>query len=549
MRSSMLGAVLSVLLGACGARATQQRPPMESSATPAPRLVVVVVFDQLAEWTLARYEQALDANGAIRSVSAAGVRTRVRFPYASTVTACGHTAIFTGAPPSVTGVIANEVYDRDRGRTVSAFDDGEHAVLGAPGTFGSPRAMRAETIADALDEATRGAARIVSVSLKDRGAIPGGGERGDAVVWYDVTSGRFTTSTAYAEAIPAWLGAWSTENPVESTFEPWEAHDPSLLGRIAGPDDGPGEGDYQALGTTFPHVIERSTNPRAAMRVAPRSSEMLLSLAEAASREHGLGEDDVPDLLAISISGTDYAGHVYGPSSWEYLDHLIRADRALGALLRRLGDRTSLAVLITSDHGVAAMPESSHDDSPVGRIADADIVRAAEAAIDEAIGDGDWVDAFVEPYLYLSEAAEEPSRRERATAAAVAALDALPSVDSVHDVRDAARLVRGDALEQAVGLSLHEDGEGDVYVVPAQGFVFDPGMPGRAGTNHGSPWDHDRVVPAIFAGPGVSPAPSQSVFDQRRVAPTISALLGVAPPEHATARPLPGALRPARAAE
>ena len=59
---------------------------------------------------------------------------------------------------------------------------------------------------------------------------------------------------------------------------------------------------------------------------------MVVELALAASTAMGLGRDEVPDLLALSLSGTDYAGHVFGPDSWEYADHLRRADRALARL-------------------------------------------------------------------------------------------------------------------------------------------------------------------------------------------------------------------------
>ncbi|MBC7170829.1 MAG: alkaline phosphatase family protein, partial [Polyangiaceae bacterium] len=381
-----------------------------------PRLVIAVVFDQLAGYTLDRYESALDANGAIRTASERGVNARVRYPYSSTVTACGHTAIFTGVTPSENGVVTNEVYDRARG-SISVFDDGEHAVIGAPGTFASPEVIRVATVADALDRATNGAARIVSVSLKDRGAIPGGGRHADAVLWYDKESGRFTTSSAYAEALPAWLVEWATANPLEASLTTWVPSDPALLARVAGTDERPGEGDYLGLGAAFPHELAASAAPRSAIRVAPQGTERLLSLAEAAVNAYQLGEDEVPDLLAISISGTDYAGHVYGPSSWEYVDHLIRADRALGALLARLEARTSIAVLITSDHGVAPLPEETRDSGRSGRIRDAEVIDVLEAAIDAALGPGDWVDAFVEPYVYLSSAAELAANRDRASRA------------------------------------------------------------------------------------------------------------------------------------
>ena len=72
---------------------------------------------------------------------------------------------------------------------------------------------------------------------------------------------------------------------------------------------------------------------------------------DASVRALELGRDQIPDLLAISISSTDYTGHAYGPDSWEYADHLRRVDRALLSFLEQLERDTPVAVLVTSDHG------------------------------------------------------------------------------------------------------------------------------------------------------------------------------------------------------
>jgi predicted AlkP superfamily pyrophosphatase or phosphodiesterase len=87
----------------------------------------------------------------------------------------------------------------------------------------------------------------------------------------------------------------------------------------------------------------------------------------------------VPDLLAVSISTVDYAGHAFGPDSWEYADALVRIDRQLGAWRDRLERRTSVAVLITSNHGVTPLPERSS--ARAGRIDLAALKQDLEAAV------------------------------------------------------------------------------------------------------------------------------------------------------------------------
>jgi hypothetical protein len=431
------------------------------------------------------------------------------------------------------------VWDRARQLELPIVDDGAHAVLGVDGAFASPEVMRVETVADVLDRATEGRAIVASLSFKDRGAMFAGGRHPDLVLFYDRRRPGITTSTYYADALPAWLEDFERAHPIDSLLEPWEAGDPALLARVAGADDADGEGDWEeGFGTTFPHDPRASEAPYSVVRATPASAEYLLALADRAVHELGIGEDDVPDLLAISISSTDYVGHVFGPDSWEYLDNLIRVDRALGAFLDRLErERGPIAVLITSDHGGASLPERTGGD----RILPPALASELDDALDEALGAGDHVAAFVQPFVYLRDATRESDHRDRAVAAAVEWLSARPEIALAVDTRTApAGRTSDDDVRRAIGLSVPDDAEGDVFVVPAENVVIDEAMPVGSGTSHGTPWAYDRSVPAVFFGPRVAHLESDTALPQAHVASTIAALLGVEPPSSAPREPLPG---------
>jgi arylsulfatase A-like enzyme len=77
-------------------------------------------------------------------------------------------------------------------------------------------------------------------------------------------------------------------------------------------------------------------------------------------RALNLGAGPHTDLLAVSLSATDYVGHKYGPDSREVHDQILRLDRALGAFLDSLfvlRDSTKVIIALTADHGVASFPE------------------------------------------------------------------------------------------------------------------------------------------------------------------------------------------------
>lgn len=526
---------LSLLVGGCaGARAPSRPPP----TVPRPRLVVLVVYDQLASWVLAEHAAELDDEGAIRWLERSGLHVeRARYAYAGTLTAPGHAAIVSGAGPDESGVPSNRVWDRRRRARVSSFDDGEHPVFGHEGAFGGAGRLRARTVADALVEATSGRARVVALAMKDRGAIPPGGHHPTLTLWFDGTIGAFTSSTAFVPALPPWVEAFRLEHPVAGYVRPWT---PLRAYDALGPDEQPGEGGY-GFGASFPHD-PTGTGDAESFLALPGSTEMLLDLAERAVVEVELGQDEITDFLSISVASTDYVGHAYGPDSWEYRDMLIRSDLQVGRFLTRLAARTDLAVLLTSDHGIAPLVERHAEHGlPAGvRWTSAELLPGLEAHLASTLGprEGGYIDAWVVPHVtFTTEVRQDAALRARTADVAEAYLLARPGVGSVTFVAQAAALRRSDDdVVRATGLSITDDPPGDLYVLPSRGSVADD-VPGDTGTSHGSAFDYDREVPVLVRGPGITPGRTTTTVAQDRVAATLAHLLGV-PPVRPGAAPL-----------
>ncbi|MBL0220259.1 MAG: alkaline phosphatase family protein, partial [Myxococcales bacterium] len=181
-----------------------------------------------------------------------------------------------------------------------------------------------------------GRALTLSLAMKDRSAVLPGGQHPDACFWLDPRAGGFTTSTYYATELPPWIATWQRAHPLAGTMHVWEPQSPSSLASL-GPDDAPGEGAY-GWGATFPHdpSAPASIGEPDAYLSTPASTEHLLAFAREAVRELHVGDDEEPDLLAISIATPDYIGHAFGPESWEYVDGLVRVDRAVGVFLDEL---------------------------------------------------------------------------------------------------------------------------------------------------------------------------------------------------------------------
>lgn len=508
----------------------QQPAPPDGKRGP---LVLAVVIDQLGSEAFTKLEPLLDPEGALARARKQGrVYRRVVYPYAATLTAPGHAAIFSGAPPAESGITANSRLDRETFERYDFVDDRKHAALGATNRYASPALLRVDTVGDALKAQTGGQGKVVALSLKDRGAVLVARAPVDLVLWYEAGVG-FTTSTFYASALPWWLLDYNAKHPVDLDNE-WRVTDEARLLALLGPDAAPGEGPPEGLTNVFPHRLASSKRPAEDWTLFPASTDALLDVTLRASEAQRLCEDGIPDLLAVSISGTDLVGHRFGPSSWEYAESLRHADRGLARLIEQLEQRCELSVLITSDHGVCPVPEQNG-----GKRVDG-LREKLEAQLDASLGAGDWLARYDPPYLYLGPAGRAYGDAARLGKALSVALSNVPGVVEGIDVRDRASLeARGDALAQQVMATVDLATSGEFLIVMEPLAVPSFGAPG-VGTTHGSTRTYDTDVPVFVWGEGVTPAVHLEPLDQLRVASTLAALLEITPPRPKAPPPLPG---------
>ena len=518
------------------AKKASSAPAPPSQANVAPKLVVLIVLDQLGSWVLDHQLSLLPSGSAIRRAYEDGASHIAEFPYASTQTAPGHASLSTGVTPSVHGIVANSVYVPGQGGR-KTVDDAKHAVLGNPDRFVSPTQLRTETIGDVLHRESEGKARIVGISIKGRSAVLPVGQQANAAVFYDSVTRAMTTSTFYApkRRLPDWLRDFRKANPVEPLLQTWEPTDPLALETQLGPDVSPGE-----MYPAFPHDPREATDPWYAFAGTPESSEYLMAAAYAVVKAERMGMDEVPDFLALSVSGTDIVGHIWGTRSWEYADNLLRIDRALTHFVKLLQARGPVAFVLTADHGVAELPERARAEGREGgRLSGSSLMSSAERAVDTALGEGDWIAGYVPPLFTYTDAGK--ARHKELTKALRKAMPSVEGVKAVYDARNAAQLrASNNEVERLVGASLPDDPPGDLYLVAEPGW-FDA-LSEHGGTNHGSPWDYDRRVPVLMWGTAVERRTSQDIYDVLRVATTLAALLNVPAPAGAPKRPLPGVM-------
>ncbi len=500
----------------------------------APRLVVLVVVDQLRGDLLQRYADCW-RGGFRRLLDQGSCFNQAVQDHAVTNTGPGHATLATGVFPARHGIVDNSWCERigDDIVVVPCVADSTTHLVGSAAAGVSPHRLLSPTLAEWM-QAADARSRVVALGGKDRASILlAGNARGD-VYWFSRSDGRFVTSSWYAAADPDWLQQFhAREWPALSRDSTWMCEVPAAQRsrvRVAAPASsaGPFRNDREA-GSTELDFVHRFDPAQGDFwtwwRDTPFPDAALLALAATAVSARGLGDDDVPDLLALALSQTDYVGHEYGPQSLEQLDNLLRLDRDLGAFLAFLDTKVGRGrwvMVLSADHGVT--------DLAVHRREDGIPVQKVLAASIDSLFDG------------LREVeANQASQREQIGAVRVARHDFVAKVYTHTDLASVTAPAAEDSFLRVFRHTYHPGrfpleplGSGSrrrtlgVHGIEAR---LQPwAVRSESGAAHGSPSFDDRHVPILFLGARIPSGSSAQNIRSVDVAPTLANMVRVPVP-------------------
>ena len=217
----------------------------------------------------------------------------------------------------------------------------------------------------------------------------------------------------------------------------------------------------------------------------------------------------------------------------EVHDITLRTDRELANFFRFLDSEIGLQdvlIVLTSDHGVAPVPEFSQRTRAMGgRISPEEIRAAVNQALSREFGAAEYVRGFYDPHLYFDFRRLTSAQVERAEELAKSAVEKLEGVQYAllaSHIRQGRHLKT--PLERRVSASFFRGRSGDLVILPRPQWIVSFDEP--KGTNHGSGWTHDTHVPLIVRGNGVPAGRYRQTCTPRDIAPTISEILKMTPP-------------------
>jgi len=523
-----------------------------------PRLVLQITVDQLRGDMPRRIRDRLSEGGFRYLIEEGTVYLDAHHRHANTETIVGHTTLATGADPAAHGMVANVWLDRTTDELRYNVEDANYPLTAEGAgvdssteidptqrlarTDGrSPRSILVSTFSDELMLFTGGQSKSFAVSVKDRGAISMAGHSGKAF-WFSKKSGQFVTSRFYYKMLPDWAIEWNRKKLANRyAGKSWELLlDPSKY--VFGTrDDRPFETALPGFGRTFPHPYGARENKlfTTLLTVSPAGDDLTLDFAKTLITQEKMGADETPDYLSISFSSTDYVGHLFGPSSLESEDNLLRLDRKLAELFRFVDERVGLdktLIVLSADHGGSEAPGYLRQlgfDAEYVSPKKWDQAKAIEALKERFEIGEELIAAYYHPYVYLNrslirEKGVDQAVVEEAVAEELTRFDGVALAVSSTALRKG--MVPDTRIIDSILRNYNPKRSGDVFVVfEPNRFINDfEGL--TVATTHGSPWNYDTYVPIMFAGNGI---PAQQVGRPVKtvdVAPTLSILLGAKPP-------------------
>jgi predicted AlkP superfamily pyrophosphatase or phosphodiesterase len=493
----------------------QRRPAPEPAR---PKLVLAIVIDQFRYDYLTRF-RADYTGGLKRMLEQGAVFTDANYEHIPTVTAVGHSTFLSGATPAMSGIIANEWWDRETRKRVTSVSDESTKLLGGAGAGSSPRRMLQSTIGDELKMSGKGG-KVIGVSIKDRSAILPAGHMADGAYWFDGKSGNFVSSSYYFAELPGWISELNASRPADKyAGREWMGH------------------KMPAAGVELYGAVDAT----------PFGNELIQECALHALAAEKLGAGSKVDLLAVSYSANDYVGHRAGPDSPEVRDMAIRVDKLLGELIRAAEAQAGagrVLVVLTADHGVSPVPEENEKRRmPGGRTSVAQQRDAVEKALSARFGDGRWIaDSSEGMFLNPDTVAAHKADLSEAERTAAEALRAIPHVFRVYT---RTQLLNGWIANDLVDVRVRNGF--NAARSPNLIVISDPyWITGTSGATHGSPFDYDSHVPMVFLGAQVRGGMYYQNVAPNDIAPTLAAMLEVETPSGSVGRVLDEMLKRSR---
>lgn len=463
-----------------------------------PKLVVGIVVDQMRWDYLSRYYDKFGNDGFRRLLDQGYSFNNCLINYLPTVTAIGHTSIYTGTTPAFHGICGNNFFVN--GRDTYCTSDASVDPVGTDNRKAgcqSPVNLLSTTIGDQLRLHTDFKSKVIGVSYKDRASILPAGHAATAAYWLDTKNRQFITSTYYMKELPRWAQDYNKQLIKNKEFE--------KVGKDVG--------------------------------LYPLTGHITTDMAIAALKGEQLGKGEVTDMLCVSYSETDVIGHQWGTRGEHTDEAYLELDKDLARLLSALDDqvgRGNYLVFLSADHGGAHNYKFMQDHKLAAGQWFSDTVRKElETYVAKQLGNAKPVLLGCYDYRFFLDhegIAQQGLDLQRVKDVVISFLRHSPNIAFVVDYEKAAYAPVPDFLRERILRGYNFRRSGDIIVCVEPGYYEYGSWSSPVGTTHGEWNPYDAHIPLLFYGWKVPHGETAAEVHITDIAPTVCSLLHIQQP-------------------
>ena len=463
-----------------------------------PKLVVGVVVDQMRWDYLSRYYDQFTEDGFRRLVDKGFSFDNCLINYLPTVTAIGHTSVYTGTTPAFHGICGNNFFID--GRSTYCCTDTLVSPVGSDNQKAgcmSPRNLLATTIGDQLRLHTDFRSKVIGISYKDRAAIFPAGRAANAAYWLDTKNRQFITSTYYMTELPKWVRDFNKELAKNKVFK--------QMGKDIG--------------------------------LSPETGRITTDMAIAALENERLGQGDETDMLCVSYSQTDVIGHKWSTRGEHTDEAYLELDKDLARLLKALDEKVgqgNYLMFLTADHGAAHNSQFMQDHKMNGgKWQSAELRADLEKYIAGKLGNTKNVIQGIIDYRFFLDhegIAAQGLDLQKVKDVCVEYLRKSPNLSFVVDFEKVATTSVPPVIRQRILMGYNFHRSGDIIVCVEPGYYEFGTWSSPVGTTHGEWNPYDAHIPMVFYGWKVPHGATPREVHITDIAPTVCSLIRIQQP-------------------
>lgn len=493
-----------------------------------PKVVVGIVVDQLRTDYIEQLRPYFGTNGFNRLIKEGVYLPDVDFKGTSTDAPTGAAVVYTGAWPVVNGVAGQHKLDANLKRYVPALSSESNKSRPEY----TPENLKLSTIADEFFINNGPLSKIYSITGDPQVAVVEAGHAGTAAIWFDETTGRWTTANYYGTLPPA-IGNKNRTSPLASkisstVWRPLKPQSTYPMGKLWSDGDF-SYGFNSASRDSYSHFRQS----------APFNSEVTDMAIELLKSIQSAGKDQ-PGMVNIEYTAAPISFDYEGDNRPELTDTYVRLDAEIGRLLEAIDKDYGRgnALIFLSSTGYAQEPSIPETQAriPTGEITLKKAESLLNSYLSAAYGNADYVALIKDGNVYLdkkiadSKGLDIKKLREETKLF----LLRMGGISEAYTIDEVLRADNRKLENMALGVNPKNSPDLLIKYTPGWTVTDDNVYPAMSKVErHSTP-----STPAFIMAPDLIPETITTTIDATAIAPTIASLLRIRSPNGATDKPL-----------